>query len=150
MKIQDNAERFILYFLQLMWNTYWRLNTLNEQGHNKKKQVESSALNACFFKNEVTVCNLPWDAYVVAAPLTLNRLRFSLWLVTFFCGWNMIIWTLGANIQPRTTKPLRLTEIHMVVVWTWRGNKQKDGETVISTQTLMNKSYANVVQSKCH
>lgn len=53
---------------------------------------------------------------MVAAPLTLKRLRLSRWLVTFFWGWNMMIWTLGANMQPRTTKPLRLTEMHMVVV----------------------------------
>ena len=35
---------------------------------------------------------------------------------TFFWGWNMMMWTLGANMQPSTTKPLRLTDIHMVVV----------------------------------
>lgn len=29
-----------------------------------------------------------------------------------------MMWTLGANMQPSTTKPLRLTEMHMVVVWT--------------------------------
>ncbi|KAG5273255.1 hypothetical protein AALO_G00149350 [Alosa alosa] len=60
----------------------------------------------------------PCDAYVVAGPLTLKRLRLSRWLVTFFWGWNMMMWTFGANMQPRTTKPLRLTEMHMVVVWT--------------------------------
>lgn len=31
-----------------------------------------------------------------------------------------MMWSLGVKRQPRTTVPLRLTEMHMVVVWTWR------------------------------
>lgn len=30
-----------------------------------------------------------------------------------------MMWTFGAKRHPRTTEPLRLTEMHMVVVCTW-------------------------------
>lgn len=50
--------------------------------------------------------------------VTLKRVVATLSEVTFFWGWNWMMWTLGAKRQPSTTDPLRLTEIHMVVVCT--------------------------------
>lgn len=64
-------------------------------------------------------CYLHWE-YVVPVPLTLNLLRWSLWVTTFFWGWKRMMCTLGAKRQPSTTKPLRLTEMHIVVVCTWK------------------------------
>lgn len=52
------------------------------------------------------------------AAVTLNRLVATRRLTTFFWGWKRMMWSLGANRQPRTTVPLRLTEMHMVVVCT--------------------------------
>ena len=48
--------------------------------------------------------------------VTLKRVVATLRVQTFFCGWNRMMWTFGANRQPSTTEPLRLTEMHMVVV----------------------------------
>jgi hypothetical protein len=50
--------------------------------------------------------------------VTLKRVVATLREVTFFWGWNRMTWVLGAKRQPSTTEPLRLTEIHMVVVCT--------------------------------
>lgn len=61
----------------------------------------------------------PWDWLELAAA-TLNRVVPTRWLATFFWGWKSMMWSLGVKRQPRTTVPLRLTEMHMVVVWTWR------------------------------
>ena len=36
-----------------------------------------------------------------------------------------MICSFGVKRQPRTTVPLRLTEMHMVVVWTWGQKKKK-------------------------
>lgn len=55
---------------------------------------------------------------VVEVTVAPKRLAGTLKLVTFFWGWNRMMWTLGAKRQPSTTEPLRLTEIHMVVVCT--------------------------------
>lgn len=61
----------------------------------------------------------PWD-WLEPAATTLNRAVPTRWLATFFCGWKRMMWSLGVKRQPRTTVPLRLTEMHMVVVCTWR------------------------------
>lgn len=53
--------------------------------------------------------------------MTLKRVVATLRVHTFFCGWNRMMCTLGAKRQPKTTEPLRLTEMHMVVVWTCTG-----------------------------
>lgn len=51
--------------------------------------------------------------------VVLKRLVVTLSVATFFWGWKRIMWTFGAKRHPRTTEPLRLTEMHMVVVCTW-------------------------------
>lgn len=48
--------------------------------------------------------------------VTLKRVVATLRVQTFFWGWNRMMCTFGANRQPNTTEPLRLTEMHMVVV----------------------------------
>jgi len=50
--------------------------------------------------------------------VTLNRVVATLSVLTFFWGWKRMMWILGANRHPSTTEPLRLTEMHMVVVCT--------------------------------
>lgn len=66
--------------------------------------------------------------------VALKRLAVTLSEATFFWGWNRMMWILGAKRQPRTTEPLRLTEIHMVVVCTWggggRGGRDGGGEVM--------------------
>jgi len=55
--------------------------------------------------------------------VALKRLAVTLSVATFFWGWKSMMWILGAKRQPRTTDPLRLTEIHMVVVCTCMGRE---------------------------
>ncbi|TNN85644.1 hypothetical protein EYF80_004277 [Liparis tanakae] len=53
-----------------------------------------------------------------AGPVvTLKRVVATRRVQTFFCGWNKMMWTLGAKRQPNTTDPLRLTEMHMKIGW---------------------------------
>lgn len=52
--------------------------------------------------------------------VTLKRVVATLRVHTFFCGWKRMMWTFGAKRHPNTTDPLRLTEMHMVVVCTYR------------------------------
>lgn len=89
--------------------------------------------------NKCVVPYLHWE-YVVAVPLTLNRLRWSLCVTTFFWGWNRTMCTLGANKQPKTTKPLRLTEMHIVVVCTCKKGWLNECPTInpIMTSTKEN------------
>ena len=63
---------------------------------------------------------LPCEKLDPGPVVTLKRVVATLSVVMFFCGWNRMMWTLGAKRQPSTTEPLRLTEMHMVVVWTCR------------------------------
>ncbi len=57
--------------------------------------------------------------------VTLNRVVATLSVVTFFWGWKRMMWIFGAKRQPSTTEPLRLTEMHMVVVCTWESTHKK-------------------------
>lgn len=67
--------------------------------------------------------------------VTLNRVVATLSVVTFFWGWKRMMWIFGAKRQPSTTEPLRLTEMHMVVVCTWEStHKKSDYTTVTFTQ----------------
>lgn len=68
----------------------------------------------------------PWDWLELAAAM-LKRVVPTRWLATFFCGWKSMMWSLGVKRQPRTTVPLRLTEMHMVVVCTWRQRGERHG-----------------------
>lgn len=52
--------------------------------------------------------------------LTLKRVVATLRVQTFFCGWNRMMCIFGAKRHPSTTDPLRLTEMHIVVVCTYR------------------------------
>lgn len=63
------------------------------------------------------------------AAVTLNRLVETRWLAMFFWGWNRMICSLGVKRQPRTTVPLRLTEMHIVVVWTCKGEKKEANQS---------------------
>lgn len=77
----------------------------------------------CIYVAELGACarGVPWERLEPGPVVTLKRVVATLILVvTFFCGWNRMMWILGAKRQPSTTEPLRLTEMHIVVVWTWR------------------------------
>lgn len=59
------------------------------------------------------------EAEADVETVVLKRLVVTLSVATFFWGWKRMMWTFGAKRHPRTTEPLRLTEMHMVVVCTW-------------------------------
>lgn len=68
---------------------------------------------------------VPCEKLEPGPVVTLKRVVATLRVLTFFCGWNRMMWTLGAKRQPSTTDPLRLTEMHIVVVCTWRRTEMK-------------------------
>lgn len=74
--------------------------------------------------NDVVQQVVPWEKLEPGPVVTLKRVVATLRVQTFFWGWNRMIWTFGAKRQPSTTDPLRLTEMHMVVVCTWSGTEQ--------------------------
>lgn len=66
---------------------------------------------------------IPCEKLEAGPVLTLKRVVATRTLQTFFWGWNKIMWIFGAKRQPSTTDPLRLTEMHMVVVCTCKMKK---------------------------
>lgn len=69
-------------------------------------------------KVEIINKTVPWEKLEPGPVVTLNLVVATLCVVTFFWGWKRMMWILGAKRQPSTTEPLRLTEMHMVVVCT--------------------------------
>lgn len=83
---------------------------------------------------------VPWEKLEPGPVVTLKRVVATLRVLTFFCGWNRMMWTLGAKRQPNTTDPLRLTEMHMVVVCTWR--RKERWEIQNTNHSLASGSYS--------